>query len=294
MNNRPALAAGILTRRELVNRWECDENDHWNVQFYVRAFEQASEIAAVKTGAGQVAAARRRIIHVRYHREMMESQGVDVRTARIGDGAFAGAVVHAISDAETGLLSATALETQTPFTAGNPIYPGLPEVSAEAAEAAMPRGVPAGPDQAADTESMLRSGKAIESHCGVVRVNETDNNREILATAVVSRFSDGATHIWNHAGVLPQWLRDNGNGRVAVEMKIGMVEAAREGDPLRLVSWAFDPQGKSFALRHQMENLATGRVVATGFVRNLVLNHQSRRAVALPDFIVRALEKQQD
>lgn len=291
MNMRPALAAGIVTRRELVNRWECDENDHWNIQFYVRAFEQASEIAAIKSGAGQVPAGRRRMIHVRYHREMMESQGVVTRTARIGDGPFAGAIVHVISDAETGATSATALETPVPFAAGGSIYPGLPEVSAASVADAMPRGAPAGPDAAIDGDAMLRSGVAVESHCGIVRVHETGMHREILAAAVVSRFSDGAMHVWNHAGVLPQWLRDNGHGRVAVEMKIGMLEAAREGDPLRLVSWAFDPQGKTFSLRHQMENMATGQIVATGFVRCLVLNHQSRRAVPLPDFVVRALRE---
>lgn len=293
MNMRPALAAGIVTRRELVNRWECDENDHWNIQFYVRSFEQASEIAAIKSGAGEVPAGRPRMIHVRYHREMMESRGVVTSVARIGDGPFAGAIVHAITDAESGVLSATALETPVPFDAGNAIYPGLPEITAAEAEPAMPRGVPAGPDPAEDTEAMLRRGKAIESHCGVVRVHETNIEREILATAVVSRFSDGATHVWNHAGVLPHWLRENGHGRVAVEMKIGMLEAAREGDPLRLVSWAFDPQGKTFALRHQMENMKTGQIVATGYVRCLVLNHQTRRAVALPDFIVQALLEQQ-
>lgn len=266
----------VLTRRDFVNTWECDENDHWNVQFYARAFEQAAEIAAALTGRAHE---RRHLVrHVRYHREMHSAQSMSIHSVRIADGHFAGSIAHLLTEAGSGNLAATALDTRLDGSEAAP----LPEVPEAAIAQALPRGVPAGVEEPADTGSLLAAGRAVAGHLGVVRSQETDREDRLLAAAVVSRFTDSASHIWSHVGIGEEWLTRSGHGRVAVEMKLVMLAGAREGDALRQVSWIDDMQEKTFAIRHQLEHIGSGEIAATGSVRALVMNLSTRKAAPLP------------
>ena len=266
----------VLTRRDFVNTWECDENHHWNVQFYARAFEQAAEIGAALTGWTYD---RRNVVrHVRYHREMHSAQSMSIHSLRVANGSFAGSIVHLLTEAATGGLAATALDTRLDGTDQAP----LPEAPESAIVQALPRGVPAGVEEPANTGSLLRTGRAVAGHLGVVRSHETDREDRLLAAAVVSRFTDSAAHIWSHVGIGEEWLTRSGHGRVAVEMKLVMLAGAREGDALRLVSWIDDMQEKTFAIRHQLEHIGSGEIAAQGSVRALVMNLSTRKAAPLP------------
>src|SRR5690606_16110861 len=53
-----------------VNRWECDENDHLNVQFYFTRFEEADRQFRLLSGLSDALVGSRRVRHVRYHCEL--------------------------------------------------------------------------------------------------------------------------------------------------------------------------------------------------------------------------------
>lgn len=267
----------ILTRRDFVNTWECDENNHWNVQFYARAFEHAAGMAAALGGWEMP---RTGIVrHVRYHKELRSAQGMSIHTARIADGGHAGSIVHLLTETETGSLAATALDSRAD---GRPIEGDLPQAPEAEIAAALPRGLAGGPGQPIDAQAPLAAGNAVVGHLGIVRRHETDSGDRLLCAAVVSRFTDSASHIWSHAGIGETWLNRTGHGRVAVEMKLTMLDGAREGDPLRMISWVDDMQEKTFAIAHQLEHVRDGRIAALGSVLALVMNLETRKAVALP------------
>ena len=56
-----------------------------------------------------------------------------------------------------------------------------------------------------------------------------------------------------------------------------------------MVSWFGEISGKTFQLRHQIEDLLSGAPIAAINVVSLVLDMKARRAVALPESLRRKL-----
>jgi acyl-CoA thioesterase FadM len=53
MNASGGISASTMeTYRGVVQPWECDRNNHWNVRFYIRAFQMASEALAIAITGG--------------------------------------------------------------------------------------------------------------------------------------------------------------------------------------------------------------------------------------------------
>jgi acyl-CoA thioester hydrolase len=274
-----------VTRRDFVNTWECDENAHWNVQFYFRAFEQAARIALSQAGTDDYPEQTGLVRHVRFHSELRSATPVVVRTGQL-EGQFPAAIlVHFLACSETGRLAATALDHLPGRSAD------LPLVSVGEASATAPRGVQGGPDIAVDANSLVRSGHAIDRHYSVLASHEAGPGGGMLSSAIVSRLTDAAPHIWEHAGIGQSFLARSGFGRVAVEMKITRLGEARVGAPLRLVSWIADMNEKTFLIRHQLDVMTTGAPVAAASVRCLVMNLESRRAVPVPQAALQSFER---
>jgi acyl-CoA thioester hydrolase len=164
-------------------------------------------------------------------------------------------------------------------------------VSDGEASAAAPRGVKGGPDIAVDAVSLVRSGHAIDSHYSILATHEVGPGGSMLSSAIVSRLTDAAPHVWEHAGIGQSFLARSGFGRVAVEMKITRLGEPRAGDPLRLVSWIADMNEKTFLIHHQLDLMTTGAPVTAASVRCLVLNLESRRAVPVPKVALERFER---
>jgi acyl-CoA thioester hydrolase len=272
------MHAPVETFRSTVNTWECDENAHMNVQFYFRAFEQASEIFAVLGGGAVPALQRARVRHVRYHRELHAGRRFEISSAQIRSGEHTGLIAHWMRDSESGAVAATALDRPAiPFSGA------AATVDPEPADPVLPRGIGPDPTTARETATLLASGQAITVHRAMLRREETDLQGEMLSSAIISRFTDGVPHLWAHLGMNSDWLDAHGLGRVAVEMKLTRLRPAAEGMPLALVSWPQEVGEKTMLLRHQLEILGSGEAVAAGEVRCLLLNLKTRRAAALPE-----------
>ena len=209
--------APIETARGYVNAWDCDENDHLNVQFYVRFFEEGAAHYFHMTDRKPSACAVR---HVRYHRELLTDDLIAVETEPVDvDGQTF--LQHVLREDESGDVAATALE----------FYGDLGGTPAAVDPAALPRSLAIDPASPEFDEAALVSKGAFPTHRGVVRAQECLNG-VMTSQALVSRFSDSAPHVWATCGISSEWLHPAGFGRVAVELKV------THGEPLRMDSKA--------------------------------------------------------
>jgi len=100
----------IETHRSFINAWECDENDHLNVQFYFKRFAEAAEVFAVTTGGERNSHSLPKSRHVRYLRELRDNASIAIKSALIGDGEMAGCVIHLLENLDENTVSATSVD----------------------------------------------------------------------------------------------------------------------------------------------------------------------------------------
>lgn len=70
----------VESLKSFVNRWECDENDHMNVQFYWTKFQTAALHFRLAAGLDDLPETARSSRHVRYHSEVHAADPLVVRS----------------------------------------------------------------------------------------------------------------------------------------------------------------------------------------------------------------------
>ncbi len=267
------------THRSFVNTWECDENNHLNVQFYLKCFSEAARIfGALEEGTTDIAALPG-TRHVRYHHELHPGAMTRIRSGRISDGPFAGWVVHRLEDVTDNRLSATAIDAPSADRMSGKI-PG------RSVQEALPRGLQAEQLQAIAPEHILAMNGLV-SHRSVVMPAECDSANQLAQQFYVSRFSDCAPHVWKKAGIGEAWLKSRGYGRVAVEMKISHHLCAYADDILFLYSNCEVAGKKTLKLRHEVVRQSDMTAIASAEVLVLILDLNTRKSVPLPSEIAR-------
>ncbi|MEZ5810186.1 MAG: thioesterase family protein [Rhizobiaceae bacterium] len=265
------------THRAFVNTWECDENAHLNVRFYLKRFDEAARIHAAMTGHGTPDGPLPRTRHVRYHRELLPGAMTRIRSDFVGDGPFQGWTVHLLEDVGGNQLAATALDAP----AGKPLAGG---VSGSELENALPRGLP--PDHLAPLPPahILDNGGLVANR-GMVVPSECDAAGRMMQQFYVARMTDAAPHVWEHAGIGISWLDRHGYGRVAAEMKLTHHDGVSAGDMLFLHGRAEIAGRKTLKLRHEIVRYPDMTPVLSAEVLALILDLKTRRSVALPEIL---------
>ena len=248
-----------------------------NVQFYMKRFDEA---ALVFDAIEARKAPRLAIRHIRYHRELFEGDGAIIRAGWIKDASHSARRVQVMTNADTGNICTTALDTMS-----MPV--DLPDAGFLAREnemdAAMPRGLDGGEIKHQPIAELLQDERAAVTHYSIVERNELNSDSHLHCNRIISRFTDGAPHIWNFGGLPTQWLQENNLGRVAVEMKVMPTAETSPGTALRLVSSIADRNEKTFRILHQLQEITSGKVIALGEVRCLIIDLEKRRVVDLPE-----------
>ena len=269
------MKGSIETLRSFVNSWECDENVHMNIQFYWKRFGEAAEIFHCLSGADQQ---RWKDRHVRYHGELSMATNTLMRTAVLRD---SGQLIHLFENAESGELSATAVDTFA-----NPANPVTGTTDAMP-ELATPRSLPMAELVPIDTHSQIEADQGLVSHRSVVTPMECDQTGRLLDQFYISRFSDSASHLWDHLGVGRKWMKQNDLGTVAVEMKATRHREVQVGAILQVFSWLDRVGAKTFTFRHQVSDLRTAEPLYSGMVTALLLDLTKRKSVALPEQLLK-------
>ena len=259
-----------------VNAWQCDVNRHWNVQFYCRQFDHAARFLALGAGASP-AGPLPQTRHLRYHAELVAGDIFRISSARVADGEHAGSLVHYMQHAGSGRLIATALD-------GQGAHFDCVAVAQSEVPDALPRSIAGGPAAPlADSERLEAGGRACV-RCWVT-MNQCTAAGELTQESLVGMFADAAGHVWERAGAGVAWLRENGLGRAAVEMKLTHHAPARAGDALVLYSWVGPARGKIILLRHQLCRMPDNAPIASGEVTALLIDMQTRRSVEMPALV---------
>src|SRR5690606_42079457 len=185
-----------------------------------------------------------------------------------------------LENSETGALSATALDSTS-----RPDFKH--RIPAEKAAPALPRSAPAEPMTPVAPEKILASGGLVTNR-SVVSPADCGATGHMSEQAHVARFSDAAPHTWHRAGVSVEWLKENGLGRVAVEMKITHHAPAYAGDLLSVYSVPSVCGERTVKLRHEIVRAGDCAAIASGEVIALILDLSTRKATRLP---ARVLER---
>lgn len=267
-----------------VNRWECDENDHLNVQFYFSRFEEADRQFRLMCGLSETLVGARRVRHVRFHKELRTGDLITVHSSVAFDGPHMLTVVHEMRDGSTGDLAATALDGYEPNpNSAKALRQRFKEFQTPMIAEAAPRGIQSGPAGLRATLPGLLSQGAEICFRGTVLPRDIGPDSKADDQYALSCCTDGVAHVWQRTPMDFSYLAEHGYGRVAVEMKLTWSTPLKSGDTV-VVATGFTSVGStSFTMRHHLFESRTGRLVATLDVVAMTMDLASRKAVGLPE-----------
>jgi len=275
-----------------VNRWECDENDHLNVQFYFSRFEEADRQFRLLSGLNETLVGARRVRHVRYHSELRTGDLVTVQSSIAFDGPHMLTVVHEMRESASGKLAATALDGYEPSaSSAKTLRQRFKTYQTSMIEEAAPKGIPAGPASQKVTLSGLEAKGAQIVYRGTVLPRDIGVDGKADDRFALSCCTDGVAHVWQRTPMTHAYLTENGLGRVAVEMKLTWATPLKTGDMMLVISGFTGVSAKTFSMRHHLFESRTSRLVATLDVIALTMDLSTRSAVELPAEAHQAINK---
>ncbi len=283
--------------RGAVNTWECDDNGHMNVQFYVArasdgAFFLRHELgltpsAIRETGRTMIALEE----HYRFHRELYAGDMVRMRSRLIDMRPRTLVVYHELLNAATDETAATMVAVSAHFdmktrklapwpeealARGRALIGPLPE-HAEARSVRRETRLPDITLAQADTKGL------IEIYRGPVARHHCDDFGHMATQFYISRYSDGSGHLWQGIGMDRQRLMRERRGSVVLEQRLNYVREVVSGDIVIVKSALVEVAAKTIRLCHFMFNGETGLLAATSEVTAVLLDLDKRRAVALSE-----------
>lgn len=264
---------GELTHISTVQTWECDSNNHLNVQFFHKRFREAGKLFRLRNGLGDTPMIS---AHTRFYRELRADDTATVLTlpVRAPDGAVY--LMHRLTvDGST--LCCCSLDRLRDAP------PGLAARALGDFPQAAPRGLPEGPTSPiGDIEGRIAEGTAAVTCITHVLPADMDDAGAWRAERAIDSFSNGGQSAWSLVGATTPWLRARNLGRVVLEMKLDILVSPRPGAMLRQTSHCHALDAKTYRFGHQIADAVTGQVHACGQVLSVLMDLDARRAVPLP------------
>ena len=273
----------IPTFATAVNTWQCDENDHLNVQFYTEFAHEASAHFMAALGLGPRAQAASGLVlresedHVRYLREFRVVDGVEVWSAPVELGERHLLVYHEVRNAADGTVASTVrrrIESDKawPKAFRNSIEAMLIELP----QHAYPRSVGTLELPDLTLADAVRTG-LIEVSRSVVKPSECDERGVFLPRHQFGRYSDGAPFLWNHLGFDRGAMQERGEGSVVVEMLQHYRMPLRAGDLVVVASGLGDFTDKILKFSHFLFEAETGKLAACAEAVGMKFDQKHRK-----------------
>jgi acyl-CoA thioester hydrolase len=266
--SRVSLAELVPTFTTAVNTWQCDENDHLNVQFYTEFGHEASAHLLTRLGFGPRAQAEEdasvcaNFDHIRYLREFRVIDTVEVRSAPVEVSEHAMVVYHEIRNPADGTVAST---VRRRLVSDKP-WPAAVRKAAERAAVALPAsaqprsvGTLSLPDLSlveAERIGLIDVGRT------VVKPGECDERGEFLPRHQFGRYSDGAPWLWNHLGFDRVAMQERGEGSVVVEMLNHYRRPLKAGELIVVMSGLADFSDKVLKFTHFLFDAESGTLAA--------------------------------
>jgi acyl-CoA thioester hydrolase len=272
-----------------VNTWQCDENDHLNVQFYTEFGHEASVHLMASLGLGRRAQAAAGLSvravqdHIRYLREFRVIDPVAVRSAPVEVGEYHLVVYHEIRNSGDDAIAST---IRRRILSDKP-WPAAFRNAADAARidlppAAKPRGV-GGPELPELTLADARRVGLTEVGRSAIKPFECDENGELLPRHQTGRYSDGAPILWNHMGFDRAAMQQRQEGSVVVEMMQHYRRPLMAGDAAIVMSGLADHGDKIVKLAHFIFEAETGTLAACAEAVGVKFDQKIRKVMTFSE-----------
>ncbi|MEM1046562.1 MAG: thioesterase family protein [Pseudomonadota bacterium] len=274
----------LETSKTFVNTWECDENNHLNVQFYFDRFEDADSHFRLLTGLDADRLGPRRTRHVRYHRESHVGDLQTVTSGVADASADTVSLVHVLTDEASGEISATALDVyDPPSPLANALTADLPRLPDDLRATVMPRSfVDPAPACTATPEDILEAGGFTTARGRVLPAQCTAEGR-MDDRFVIATLSNAASHVWEASPLTKDWLDANSYGRVAMEMRVVYGGAIPAGTLTHVVSKWMQAGRTVFSFRHHIFDARSGACRVIVDSAGLVMDLNKRKSVPLSE-----------
>lgn len=279
----------VPTYATAVNTWQCDENDHLNVQFYTEFGHEASAHLMASLGLGRRAQAAAGLAvrpaqdHIRYLREFRVVDPVAVGSAPVEVGEYDLVVYHEIRNTTDDAIAST---IRRRIVSDRP-WPAAFRTAAEAARidlppAARPRGV----GENALPDLALADARRVgltEVGRSAIKPFECDENGELLPRHQTGRYSDGAPLLWNHMGFDRAAMQQRQEGSVVVEMMQDYRRPLVAGDAAIVMSGLADHGDKIVKLAHFIFEAETGTLAACAEAVGVKFDQKIRKVMTFSE-----------
>ncbi|MHC5654396.1 acyl-CoA thioesterase [Stappia sp.] len=284
--------SALETLFSFVNCWECDENDHLNVQFYLSRFEEADRQFRLQSGLTDAVAGPRRARHMRFHNELLAGDALVMTSHVAFDGPYMLTVVHELRRTADNSLAATAIDGYAPADSmARELRRRFQDVSAAMPDQALPRGLSAAGDIGVATVRQLESAGARIVHRATVLPRHAGPDGRADDTFAATCFVEGAPHVWNMTPLTEGYLGERNHGRVVTELKLSWLGPLKPGDPVVTYSGLTGAGNTTFTIRHHLFEARTQRLAAVCDVVSLALDLETRKSVPLGEDVRSAILK---
>lgn len=265
---------GELTHVAVVQTWECDSNNHLNVQFIHKRFREAGYLFRQRHGLGGIAL---RDAHTRFHREIQLDDTPRVFTIPVRDDVGGVFLLHRLIRGDDELLCSCLDRLAT-------AAPGLNCARLADYQDAAPRGLVLEPATVPDNTPERGDAEGAETSCMMtILPSDLDHSGHLPAERLVSSFSNGGQVAWALIGATAPWLRQRGLGRVVLEMKFNGFHEPVAGAILHQTSRAIAIGDKTYRFGHRIEDAITKNLYATGEVLSVLMDMGTRRSIHLDE-----------
>ena len=281
--------------RGSVNRWECDENDHLNVRFFVEKHWQSLCAAAASIGLPPVVnpddyIAALKTQHIRFLAEARLSTPVSGYVGIVG-----------LTDGRVDVLTELRhSHSQAPLSTclhNLQLEVTKPADIAELPVHAQPRGIsPADlPHAALTLEAALNSGFFTVGK-GMATSEECTAANQLRVHHYMGRVSDAMPHLWGRFDQADEPDSDAAapveEGGAVLEYRMHYHRPLLCGDTFEIVSGVRDVSAKVQQFAHLMYHAGDGRIAVSAQAAAVRMDLQQRRAIALPERRLAALRSQ--
>jgi acyl-CoA thioester hydrolase len=280
----------ISTARGCVNTWQCDENNHLNVQYFPSfAWDGARHLhAALGLGPRALAAAGLKVRtvedHVRYHRELFAADAFEVASGPVEIGESEMVAYHEIRNALDGSVAGTVRQvTRCVDDNGKPAtWPYAFRELAAAVRVTLP---PAAQPRTSGSLGPLpdltldRAEPAglVTITQGVVQPEECDADGALLPRFHFARYSDGAPGFWQAMGFDRARMRERELGTVVLELRNEIRRPLTAGALTTVMSGILAATDKTMHIAHFLFDADSGELAAAADGVGVLFDQRGRK-----------------
>lgn len=282
----------VDTYRGSVNTWECDENNHQNVRFYLAKMHQGLILGLSKLGLAEpenAATLLKRVTshHIRFLREAQvavpQTMQCGILDYQPGQSLKLLSLMH---NANTDELSATFItELTLDATSAVLLKPNFIFEAVELPADAQPRGVHERTSDYADlpVEQALKLGFR-EVGAGVISAAECARDGDIEIFQIMGRMSDGMPNLWAlFQSPAEQQARSEGiTGGAVLEYRLSFHGAMRAGTQFSQVAGIHALGNKTQNICHLIYDAASGDLLVSAEALSISMDLTSRKSIDIP------------